>query len=409
MGHRYVRSVGGWSARAAHPLKWGAHIARAFAFRRHISGTLSALSDALFSALRWLYLTGPDAILWGGAAAPDVCASMTGVGAEHWRSNAVPCENLIDRKATAFGLSIVITLAAYAVLLCGAGLCIRMSLVDPICASIRTASPRPPQQIEPPERKMGSTSLLLVIVAVAVLGAMAALSPCGRSSGARASDDAYGRRYDEGLKALVAVIERWMREARTSRPGPDPRRFSGLAIPAPVLSRMRGLTRLDRETAGVLACSERGPHLIANSISERPGDAMSSTVPDGLVSYHTHATPAYASGNPVNYPSPHDALGVLALGLPGRGNAGSLVAAREGIYGLRADPGLIEHISRSAGSEGACAADCSAIATAVQRAVDAHSASGDIGAYCSEMRGAGFRCDFRAWPAGDGHLAFGLR
>ena len=255
--------------------------------------------------------------------------------------------------------------------------------------------------------KSGTLVLLLVALGAVLFGLCWMGGPRGRN---RAS----GRPpfpNDAGIRALVDVIRRWSKEptAAASVGGRRPRPAERIVVPASVCAGLRELTDLDHECAGVVHCQDgRDGTIVAERFDREDGRAMSSSVPTGFVVYHTHARPAYAGGNGVNFPSPHDVLGVVALALPHVVNACSLVAAREGLYCLRAGSSLVSGIRSQADPS----AWCGKLAEEVQRLVDRYTPASDSGGYCAGMRALGVGCQFRPWGGGGGggggDIAFGL-
>lgn len=71
--------------------------------------------------------------MWSGAKESDVCSQLTGVSAEHWSLHSDWCTDLIRRKTYMFMFSMLLFGAIYGTVLCSAGFCVRVTLVDPIC------------------------------------------------------------------------------------------------------------------------------------------------------------------------------------------------------------------------------------------------------------------------------------
>jgi hypothetical protein len=214
--------------------------------------------------------------------------------------------------------------------------------------------------------------------------------------------------YDKGIESLISVIRRWMDEPVASTT-PDLSGYRKLVLPAQVCNGLRALTNLSHECAGRIHFDESGHGedgiLLATRFDREDGGAMTSSVPTGTVVYHTHAAPAYRRGNAVNFPSPHDILGVVALAIPGRGNLCSLVATREGIYCLHARLALVGALAKSGNLD----ASCIGIADSVQRLVDAHTSSANIAGYCNGLESAGISCSFKRWDGSDkSALAFSI-
>lgn len=77
-------------------------------------------------------------LIWGGADVSDTCAHITGVGAAHWAQHRAPCDDLVERRALAIGAGILLAGATYGFLLCTGSMCLRFTIVDPLCGVFRS-------------------------------------------------------------------------------------------------------------------------------------------------------------------------------------------------------------------------------------------------------------------------------
>jgi hypothetical protein len=92
--------------------------------------------DYLWTGLRWIYLHGPGWLMWGGLRQSEVCAHMTGVGEFHWEREVQLCEALVDRKAVGFAIGTVLVGGVWAVLWLTMGMCVRYTVIRPICDTL---------------------------------------------------------------------------------------------------------------------------------------------------------------------------------------------------------------------------------------------------------------------------------
>jgi hypothetical protein len=90
--------------------------------------------------LRVLYLNGTSVLgFWEGRLAADICAEITGVGADLWRTgvNADRCFDLIERKADAFAITVLFGASAFTLTTLAGYLAFQCCVIRPIIRELR--------------------------------------------------------------------------------------------------------------------------------------------------------------------------------------------------------------------------------------------------------------------------------
>lgn len=103
------------------------------------------MSASIFAVLKWIYLHGPESLMWGGMLESQVCAQLTGVPENHWQIYNHECDELISRKSMALAVGAALGLTSWALICVSTGLFVRWTVVNPVCAFVhRTSPPKPP-------------------------------------------------------------------------------------------------------------------------------------------------------------------------------------------------------------------------------------------------------------------------
>lgn len=96
---------------------------------------------SVLSVLKWVYLHGPENLMWGGMMESQVCARLTGVPENHWVMYEEECDELISRKSMALAVGAALGLTSWALICFSTGLFVRWAVVNPVCTYVHRASP----------------------------------------------------------------------------------------------------------------------------------------------------------------------------------------------------------------------------------------------------------------------------
>jgi hypothetical protein len=84
---------------------------------------------------KWVYLHGPESIMWGGLTDEQVCARLTGVNEMHWHDHHTPCEAIIERKSMSLAVGAALALMVWGLVCVSTGIFVKYSIVKPICGA----------------------------------------------------------------------------------------------------------------------------------------------------------------------------------------------------------------------------------------------------------------------------------
>lgn len=100
----------------------------------------------MWDPFQWLYRHGPRPIFWQGTPDADVCASETNVPSDHWARHPDMCQDLIERKVTAWKgfwfLTLSFVYVNCAVFAVGCLVCTRKYLFEPLLGKKPPAAPK---------------------------------------------------------------------------------------------------------------------------------------------------------------------------------------------------------------------------------------------------------------------------